>query len=67
MCGIIAVLRRPSSREIPELVEILGSLESVSNSLSLDDLNMLKKQIITAPTRRPPAGLTTAEIIFFTC
>jgi len=45
MCGIIAVLRRPSSREIPELVEILGSLESVSNSLSLDDLNVLKKHV----------------------
>ena len=43
MCGIIAVLRRPSSREVPELVELLGLLESVSNSLSLDDLNMLKK------------------------
>jgi len=43
MCGIIAVLRRPSSREVPELVELLGLLESVSNSLSLDDLNMLKE------------------------
>jgi len=43
MCGIIAVLRRPSSREVPELLELLGLLESVSNSLSLDDLNMLKK------------------------
>ena len=45
MCGIIAVLRRPSSREVPELVELLGLLESVSNSLSLDDLNMLKKHV----------------------
>jgi glucosamine--fructose-6-phosphate aminotransferase (isomerizing) len=45
MCGIIAVLRRPSSREVPDLVELLGLLESVSNSLSLDDLNMLKKQV----------------------
>ena len=43
MCGIIAVLRRPSSREVPELVELLGLLESVSNSLSLEDLNMLKE------------------------
>ena len=43
MCGIIAVLRRPPSREVPELVELLGLLESVSNSLSLDDLNVLKK------------------------
>ena len=45
MCGIIAVLRRPSSREIPELVELLGLLESVSNSLSLEDLNMLKNHV----------------------
>ena len=39
------MLRRPSSREVPELVELLGLLESVSNSLSLDDLNMLKKHV----------------------
>ena len=45
MCGIIAVLRRPSTREVPELVELLGLLESVSNSLSFEDLKMLKKQV----------------------
>ena len=45
MCGIIAVLRRPSTREVPELVELLGLLESVSNSLSVEDLKILKKQV----------------------
>ena len=45
MCGIIAVLRRPSSREVPELLELFGLLESVSNSFSLHDLGMLEKQV----------------------
>ena len=45
MCGIIAVLRRPSSREVPELLELFGLLESVSNSFSLHDPGMLEKQV----------------------
>ena len=45
MCGIIAVLRRPSSREVPELLELFGLLESVSNSFSLNDPAMLEKQV----------------------
>ncbi|MBU39559.1 MAG: glucosamine-6-phosphate synthase [Acidimicrobiaceae bacterium] len=45
MCGIIAVLRRPSSREAPDLVELLGLVESVSNSSSLEDLNMLREHV----------------------
>ena len=44
MCGIIAVLRRPSSREVPELLELFGLLESVSNTFSLHDPGMLEKQ-----------------------
>ena len=45
MCGIIAVLRRPSSREVPELLELFGLLESVSNSFSLNDPAMLEEQV----------------------
>ena len=45
MCGIIAVLRRPSSREVPDLMKFNDLLDSIANSLSLEDLIVLKKQV----------------------
>ena len=45
MCGIIAVLRRPSSREVPDLVGLNNLLDSITSSLSIEDLNTLKKQV----------------------
>ena len=45
MCGIIAVLRRPSSREVPDLVGLNNLLDSITSSLSMEDLNTLKKQV----------------------
>ena len=66
MCGIVAVLRRPSNRPAPDLVEILAALDRVHEDLSAGDVLFSRIAVLEPATEaladidrslRGPAGL----------
>ncbi|HUJ67443.1 MAG TPA: SIS domain-containing protein, partial [Acidimicrobiales bacterium] len=56
MCGIVAVLRRPSSRPAPDLAEVLGVLERVREDLSPEDV-LFRQVSVLEPATEALAGV----------